>query len=77
MDNSELKQLGSFVHRNCEGVSRRDAIKVGTLGFLGLTLPEFFALEAAQAQATPASAKPKTKADYSVIMLWMAGGLAM
>lgn len=74
MDNSELKQLGSFVHRNCEGVSRRDVLKVGTLGFLGLTLPEFFALEAAQAQTVAGAKKPKTKSDYSVIMLWMAGG---
>ena len=35
--------------RACDGVSRRDLIRVGALGFLGLSLPEFLQLEAAAA----------------------------
>ena len=50
--------------RNCEGVSRRDALKLGALPFFGLTLPEYLA-------ALPAYAAPKAE---SVILLWCAGG---
>src|SRR5262245_27253742 len=55
---------------DCEGFHRRDFIKVGTAGLLGLTLPELLRLEA---QATP---KAGGKKATSVIMLWLAGGPA-
>ena len=75
MDNKELRQFGSYLDRTCDGVTRRQMLKVGALGFLGLGLPEFLALEAdAQAQAKKAGVKPKSKRDVSVIMLWMGGG---
>jgi hypothetical protein len=51
---------------NCEGVSRRDFVKVGSLAMLGLSLPDFFRMKAASANQ---SAKAK-----SVIFIWLAGG---
>jgi hypothetical protein len=57
-------------HRTCDGVTRRDFIKVGGLTFLGLTLPQVLQMEAAAAaQETAPGAKAK-----SVILLWMDGG---
>jgi hypothetical protein len=53
--------------RNCEGISRRDVLKVGALSFFGLTLPQFFALRSAAA----AGSDPRADA---VILLWLAGG---
>ena len=47
--------------RDCEGFSRRDFIKVGSAGLLGLTLPQILKLES-EARAEPrdkASAQPK------------------
>jgi hypothetical protein len=59
--------LNNRASRNCEGVSRRDVLKVGALSFFGLSLPEFLSLRSAAAAAgTP-------KAD-SVILFWCAGG---
>lgn len=52
---------------DCEGFHRRDFLKIGTAGLLGLSLPDMLRLE-----AQGASSK---KAD-SVIMLWLAGGPA-
>src|SRR3712207_9469708 len=54
------------VHRTCDGVSRRDVIKVGALGFLGLGAEGLCRLQAAHG-AEAASAR-------SVILLWMDGG---
>jgi hypothetical protein len=54
-------------YRTCDGVSRRDFLKVGSLGVLGLSLPELLQL---QAQAAPG----KTGKAKSVILMWMGGG---
>src|SRR5438270_3422781 len=51
---------------NCEGVSRRDVLKVGALSFFGLTLPQFLQMQSASA-GTPARAE-------AIILLWCAGG---
>jgi hypothetical protein len=56
--------------RRCDGVSRRDFIRVGALSFVGLSLTDLFCLQAAAADGG-ASAKAK-----SVILLWMDGGPA-
>lgn len=58
--------LNSRRSTNCEGVSRRDLMKVGALSYFGLTLPEFLALRSASAAAAP-------KAE-AVILLWCSGG---
>lgn len=51
--------------RNCQGLSRRTALKVGVLGLGGLTLADQLAAEAA------ASSPKKRK---SVILMWLDGG---
>jgi len=62
-----LDLFGRRVTRNCEGTSRRDFIRVGAAGMLGLTLADLLRLKA-QGQTAP-EAKAK-----SVIQLWMSGG---
>ena len=60
--------------RDCEGFSRRDFIKVGSAGLLGMSLPQLLKLEA-QANNAPAAGRPARRAT-SVIMVWLAGGPA-
>src|SRR5215475_6845996 len=58
---------------DCEGFSRRDFIKVGSAGLLGLSLPQILAAEAkANGTAAPAGGRRA----QSVIMVWLAGGPA-
>ena len=56
---------------DCERFHRRDFLKIGSAGLLGLTLPDVLRLEA---QSAPA-ARAKRKAT-SVIMVWLAGAPA-
>ena len=50
---------------NCQGMSRRSAIKAGFLGLSGLTLGDLLRLRANGAAA---------KNDKSVILIWLDGG---
>src|SRR5260221_7597683 len=50
----------------CDGVSRRRMLQVGSLGMLGLTLGDLFALRAAGAASG--------KREVSCILLWLTGG---
>jgi hypothetical protein len=56
---------------DCEGFHRRDFLKLGSAGLLGLGLADLLRLEARAAKA--GAAQPKAK---SVIMVWLAGGPA-
>ena len=60
--------------RDCEGFSRRDVLKVGSAGLLGLTLPQLLKLES-KAHAAPAQQASSRRAT-SVIMVWLSGGPA-
>lgn len=51
--------------RNCQGMSRRTAIKAGFLGLSGLSLADLLRLRASGAA---------TKNDKSVILVWLDGG---
>src|SRR6218665_2866871 len=51
----------------CNGVTRRDAIRVGPLGATGLTLADLLRLKAQGAEAHPGK-------DTSVIWIWLGGG---
>src|SRR6516164_9849078 len=53
----------------CDGLTRRETLKVGALSLLGgaFTLPRLMALE----QVRPATLRPKAK---SVILLYLQGG---
>ncbi len=55
----------------CTGPSRRDFLRVGVLGGLGLTLGDYLALESAQAQ----EGLPAPKAQ-SAIFVFMTGGMS-
>ena len=61
--------------RDCEGFSRRDFIKVGSAGLLGLTLPQLLKFES-QARANPAPAGSQSRQAANVIMVWLSGGPA-
>jgi hypothetical protein len=53
---------------DCERFHRRDFLKLGTAGLLGLTLPDLLRLEAHSAN--------RPRKATSVIMVWLAGGPA-
>src|SRR5690349_8443597 len=54
-------------NRSCDGVTRRDALRVGSLAALGLGLPEL--LRARAEAATPGP-------DVSCILIWLHGGIS-
>ena len=56
------------VWTDCEGFYRRDFLKIGSAGLLGLSLPDLLRLEARAGRS-----ERKPQAD-SVILVWLAGG---
>jgi len=54
--------------RTCEGTSRREFMKVGTLGLTGLGLPSLLRQRAA------AAAEGRSVKDTSVVWVWLGGG---
>ncbi|MFM7071171.1 MAG: DUF1501 domain-containing protein [Planctomycetota bacterium] len=63
-----LSLLFNRRHRDCEGSSRREFLKVGSLGAGSLTLPGLL-----RARAEAAAAGKPVK-DTSVVWLWLGGG---
>ncbi len=61
--------LGLGLNRSCDGITRRDMLRVGTLAGLGLSLPRFFELSAR------ASGSQSGK-DVSCVLLWLQGGIS-
>lgn len=62
--------------RDCDGITRRELLRVGGAGILGLSLAEFLALEA-QASAKPKDASARAAGfggAKSVILLYLQGG---
>ncbi len=59
--------------RDCENFHRRDFLKIGTAGILGLSLPQLLRLEARAATTRPDAAGKRADA---VILLWLGGGPA-
>jgi Protein of unknown function (DUF1501) len=54
--------------RNCQGVSRRDFLRVGALTGVGLGLPQLLASQ------TAAAAQGKKSKDVNCILIWTLGG---
>lgn len=52
--------------RNCEGVSRRGFLQIGTLAGLGMSLPSFLAAKA--------KANGNSGADVNCVLIWSQGG---
>ena len=65
--------MADQVWRDCEGNSRREFLKVGTAGLLGLGLPQLLRSEARAASSDDDAPKAKAK---SVIVVWLGGGPA-
>ncbi|MBI3463867.1 MAG: DUF1501 domain-containing protein [Planctomycetes bacterium] len=63
-----LTVWGKPTGRNCDGTTRRDFLRVGTLGLAGLSLP---GLLRARADYTAAG---KSTSDTAVVLLWLPGG---
>ena len=59
--------------RTCDGLSRRELLRAGGLGVLGLSLPEFLQMQAKGAAAAARTGQNKAKAK-NVIMLFLQGG---
>jgi uncharacterized protein DUF1501 len=59
--------------RLCDGITRRDFVRVGALGTLGLGLPELLRAEAAAAETAKAAGQ-STKRQKSVILFFLMGG---
>src|SRR6476620_6985526 len=64
-----MLNIGQAAIRTCSGFNRRELLKVGGLGFAGMTLAESLRLDD-QAQAMPGGKKK----DVSCIFLWLDGG---
>jgi hypothetical protein len=60
-------QLLNGSNRSCDGVTRRDLLRVGSLAALGLSLPDLL-----RARAKAAA----TGKDVSCILLWLQGGIS-
>lgn len=65
--------MNSNRRSDCEGFYRRDFLKIGSAGLLGLGLADLLRLEARADRSASADKNAKAK---SVIMLWLAGGPA-
>ena len=54
-------------YRDCDGVRRRDFLKVGTLGLVGLNLPSYL-------RYAEAAARDGEAVDKSAIFIYLGGG---
>lgn len=63
-----MLNIGKAASRSCEGVTRREILQVGGLGFLGLTLADWF--RAREVQASPSTGV----SDPSCIFIFLSGG---
>jgi hypothetical protein len=66
-------------YKYCDGIKRRDVLQIGALSALGLTLPDWLRMHAAQASGLSSGSPAKTAAprgpgEMSCILLWMNGG---
>jgi hypothetical protein len=63
-------ETGKYI--DCDGITRRDFIRVGALAAFGLTMPGL--LEAQAATTSGPAVAPGAKRDAACILLWMGGG---
>lgn len=62
-----MLNLGAASGRTCDGITRRSFLQVGSLGALGLSLADLFALQSRGQSPSAAQAK-------AVILVWLWGG---
>jgi len=63
-----MLQLEGRSRQTCDGVSRRDFLRIGSLGIGGLSLPALLR------QRALAASEGKSRNDTAVILIWQAGG---
>jgi hypothetical protein len=68
-----LNLVGKGLAHTCDGISRRDFLQAGTLGAIGLSLPELLAAEARAKEAQQTLNKPAPGDERSVIMIFNLG----
>lgn len=66
-----MLKINESEYRLCDGVSRREAMRVGGLGAVGLSLPQLIQARSAQAASGSGLAFGKAR---SVILFWLSGG---
>jgi hypothetical protein len=66
-------KIGHGVTRTCRGWTRREILEAGGLGFLGLTLGEWFGVNGAAARAADRSADAADR-EHSCIFIFLSGG---
>ncbi len=59
--------------RRCDGVLRRDLLRIGALSAFGLTLSDFCSMQA-QAAAAKSAKNGKSKTPPACILIWLDGG---
>jgi hypothetical protein len=67
-----MLRIGAGTVRNCGGVSRRELLQVGGLGFLGVTLADWFRGQQTAAAQSTSTSRPGR--DLSCIFLFLSGG---
>ncbi|HZO86997.1 MAG TPA: DUF1501 domain-containing protein [Chthonomonadaceae bacterium] len=67
-------ELGKY--KDCDGITRRDFIRVGSLAAFGITLSGLLEAQARAAapKGAPGKQAPGARRDVSIILLWMGGG---
>src|SRR5579884_930656 len=60
--------------RLCDSLTRRELMRIGGAGMLGISLPQIFALEARADGARPGAGQPGFGTAKSVILLYLQGG---
>src|SRR5438876_7875205 len=68
-----LHLLTQRATRHCDGLTRREVLRVGAIGLGGLTLPALLRLEQTAKAATKDSARPARK-PQSVVLLFLSDG---
>ena len=61
------------IHRNCEGIHRRDCLRLGASGVLGMGLVDLLRMKA-QASPTSLNSLDQNSAPTSCILVWLDGG---
>src|SRR5262249_6614322 len=61
-------RIGAASFRNCQGLSRRELLQVGGLGFLGLTLGDYYGVAGASGDSGARNREP------SCIFIFLSGG---
>ena len=70
-----LTLLGpSSDRRHCDGLSRRDFVRIGAVGLGGLSLAQLLAIESAQAKDSQSKTGNPGKRHKSLIMIYLCGG---